>query len=88
MTTHNHLANSQYIAAYQAEISSGLRDARRSNGVLRTLRDHAEHHLRRSRAWLGATNGLEADTRQIRSFDRSWASGACEVYQGARLATG
>lgn len=87
MTANNYLANDQYIAAYQAEITSGLRNAKLSNGLLSALRGHAERGITRSRAWLRYGNNLEADTRQIRSFDRSRSSGACEVHQGLRLAT-
>ena len=87
MTTHNHLANSQYITAYQAEVTSDLRNARRSNGLLDTMRGHADRALSRTKAWLRSDNGLEADTRQIRNFDGSKVSGACEVRQSTGLAT-
>jgi hypothetical protein len=87
MTTYNHLANSQYIAAYQAEIASDLRNAGWSKGLLDTLRDRAGRSRIRSRARLWFGKGIEADTRQIRNFDHSRSSGACEVVQGVRLAT-
>jgi len=87
MTTHNHLANSQYVAAYQAEITSDFRNARRPNGLLSAFRRLAVRGLSRSTAWLRSGNGLEADTRQIRDFDHSKVSGACEVHQGLRTAT-
>jgi len=87
MTTHNHLANSQYIGAYQAEIASDLRSARRSEGLLDTLRDRAGRSRIRSRVRLWFGKGIEADTRQVRNFDHSRSSGACEVVQGVRLAT-
>ncbi len=87
MTTHNHLASSQYIAAYQAEITSDLRNARRSNRLLSAVRGHAVRALSRTRAWLGSDNALEADTRQIRNFGQSTDLGACEVNLDPHLAT-
>jgi hypothetical protein len=87
MTTQNHLANSQYIAAYQVEIAADIRSARRQKGFLGVVRDRIGQDLAHYRAWLWPGKGLEADTRQIRNFDRSRSSGACEVVQGLRLAT-
>ena len=38
MTTQNHLASRQYIAAYQAEIGADIRCTRRPNRLLSALR--------------------------------------------------
>ena len=87
MTTDNDQVNSQYVAAYPADVTSDLGNTRRSTGLLSALRGYANRGLIRSGAWLRSGNGLEADTRQIRNYDLSKASGACEVRLGLRLAT-
>jgi len=66
---------------------SRLRRAGDSGGMLRALRRYADRGLGGSVAWSGTDTGLEADTRQIRNFDLSKLSGACEVRLGLRLAT-
>jgi hypothetical protein len=87
MTTYNNQLNSQHVAGYLADITSGLGYKRRATGLLSALRGHADWVRIRSWAWLGSGNGLEADTRQIRDYGRSGTPGACEVRIGPRLAT-
>ena len=86
MTTYNDQVNSPHIAAYLADVTSALGNSRRSTGLLSALRSYRSSVISRSRARLRTGNGLEADTRQIRSFDLSKCPGACEVRLGFRLA--
>lgn len=76
MTTDNNVAT-----------RSKLRKTGDSRGIVRALRRYADRGLGGSVAWLSPGTGLEADTRQIRNFDLSKLSGACEVRLGLRLAT-
>lgn len=78
MTTYSDQVNREYVAAYLSDITSGIGGKRRSTTLLSALRRYA--------AGLRSGNGLEADTRQIRSFDLSKLSGACEVRLGPRFA--
>jgi len=78
MTTYSDQVNREYVTAYLADITSGLGSKRRPTVLLSTLRRYADR--------LRSGNGLEADTRQIRSFDLSKLPGACEVRLGPRLA--
>ncbi len=87
MTTHNYMANSSYVAAYQAEVTADLRNARMSRGRLEAIRRRIRLRIERSMDLRAKGNGLEADTHQIRNFDQSTEPGACEVNLGARLAT-
>jgi hypothetical protein len=82
MTTYDHLANSQHATAFKAETTSGFRGAGDSRRLFNALRSYVTRGVSRSKARLGSDNGLEADTRQIRSFDLSKLSGACEVRLG------
>ena len=86
MTTYDDQVKSQHVAAYLADVTSDLGSNRRSTGLLSALRSYRNSVISRSRARLRSGNGLEADTRQIRSFDLSKRPGACEVRLGLRLA--
>ena len=66
---------------------SSLHETGDLGGVVRALRRYADRGFGGSVAWLSAGTGLDADTRQIRNFDLSKLSGACEVRLGLRLTT-
>ena len=82
MTTYQDQVNSQHVLAIKVGSTLGFRKAGDSGRLLNALRSYATSALDRSKVRLGSDNGLEADTRQIRSFDLSKLPGACEVRLG------
>jgi len=82
MTGHNHLMNSSYVAAYQAEIKDDIRSARMSDSRLRTAYQRAAAWLIERRAGFTETKRPRVAFTDVRRFDRSSATGACEVSDG------
>jgi hypothetical protein len=82
MTGHNHLMSNAYVAAYQAEVEDGIQDAHMRDRWLRATWQNLAAWLVKTRASITATHRLRVASAQVRSFDRSSATGACEISDG------
>jgi hypothetical protein len=82
MTGHNHLMTNAYVAAYQAELKDDMQSARVRDGRLRAVYQRVGAWLVKTRARITATHRSSAASTEVRSFDRSSATGACEISDG------
>ena len=82
MTGHNHLMSNAYIAAYQAEVKHGIRDAHIGDTWVRGGYQSVAAWLVKTRASITATHRSRVVSAQVRSFDRSSATGSCEISDG------
>jgi len=82
MTGHNHLMSNSYVAAYQAEIKDDFRSARRGDSRLRAAYQRAAAWLIERREGTTAAKRSRVASTDVRSFDRSSSTGACEISDG------
>ncbi len=82
MTGHNHLMNTPYVAAYQAEIREDMRSARMDDSRLRATYQRVTAWLIETRLRTTAAKKSRLAFTDVRSFDRSRSIGACEISDG------
>ena len=82
MTGHNHLMSNSYVAAYQAELKDDLRSARRGDNPLRAAYQRVSAWITETRARTTAGKRSRVASTDVRSFDRSKSTGACEISDG------
>ena len=82
MTGHNHLMSNPYVVAYQAEIKDDMRSARLPGRGLWGAYQRAAVRLVEARARIVEAHRSRVGTAGLRSFDRSSATGSCEVSDG------
>jgi hypothetical protein len=82
MTGHNHLMSNSYVAAYQAELKDDMRSARLSDSRLRAAYQRVTEWLIETTVRTTAVKRSRVASTDVRSFDRSSATGACEISDG------
>lgn len=82
MTGHNHLTSNSYVAAYQAEVKADIQDARMAHNTLRATFQRFAEWVANAKASIMATRRSAAVSTGNRRFDRSSATGACEINDG------
>ncbi|MCL1588612.1 MAG: hypothetical protein M3092_09345 [Actinomycetia bacterium] len=82
MTGHNHLMSNSYVAAYQAELKDAIRSARRGDNLLRAAHQRVSAWLTETRVRTTAAKRSRVASTDVRSFDRSSSTGACEISDG------
>lgn len=85
MTGQNHLMSNTYVSAYQAEIRDELESARRGDTRLRAVYERTAAWAVKTMARATGIHRSEAASLRLRSFDRSSATGACEIDDGLAL---
>jgi hypothetical protein len=82
MTGHNHLMSNSYVAAYQAELRDDMRSARLGDSRLRATYQRAAAWLSEIRPRFTRVKQAPVAFTDVRGFDRSSATGACEISDG------
>ena len=82
MSGHNHLMSNAYVAAYQAEVKDGIRGAHMGDSWPRGVYERVAAWLVETRASITATHRSRVPSAQVRGFDRSKATGLCEISGG------
>jgi hypothetical protein len=82
MTGPNHLMHHPYVVAYQVEIKHDIRSARLGDSRLRATYQRAAAWLIETRARSTATKRSRVAFTNASTFDRSCATGACEISDG------
>ena len=82
MTGHNHLMSNSYVAGYQAELKDDIRRARLGDSRLRAAYQRAAAWLSEIRVRFTEMKQAPVASTDVRSFDRSSATGACEINDG------
>lgn len=82
MTGHNHLMSNSYVTAYQAEVRDGMRSAQVDDNWMRPRYLRAAAWLVHMRGRIATMLRSSQTSGEVRSFDRSSATGSCEIENG------
>jgi hypothetical protein len=82
MTGHSQFTSDSYVAAYQAEVRADMRSARVGHSVLGARRQRSATWLSKLWARITGNHRQSVVSARMRSFDRSSATGACEISDG------
>ena len=82
MTGYTALTNHTYVVAYQAELRDDIRGAPMGDSRLRGVYQRVAAWLVETRTSSTSTHRSRVASAEVRGFDRSNATGSCEISDG------